>query len=303
MLAVLGWWGQARADDSRPPVRLELGDCLAPVRDDVQRAIRVEVGDATDDPDAVAVRVDCAADGLAAGVVLEVRRPGSERRYRYALDWRAQPLDARPRLVGLAVAEAVDASRIELTAIAEPAPPAIVAPVIAAAASAWSFAVMVDWRAFSAPGGATLVGVGVAPTRQLSPRLRLATDLIVDGATVISTSGAVVVRSLSSAPRVVYRAGARVHGELGVGVRVGAVSLQGEAIRGSSLAGQRVVRAWLGPIATLAIGAALTPNVAMTASVELGRTVADATPRDLGQPVASLSGTWTSVGLGVAVTL
>lgn len=35
----------------------------------------------------------------------DVRPAGSLRRYRYALDWHRQPVDARSRLVGLAVAE------------------------------------------------------------------------------------------------------------------------------------------------------------------------------------------------------
>ena len=112
-----------------------------------------------------------------------------------------------------------------------------------------------------------------------------------------------VVRSASSAPRLVYRAGGRVHGELGLGVRIGIASLHGEALRGSQLAGRRLVRAWLGPIATLAIGVDLTPKLGIIASLELGRTAAGATARELGQPVASLGGRWTSFGLGVAVTL
>jgi len=87
-VAVVALGAPAHAED-RPPVRLELGACLDGDRDAIQHAVRVEVGDdAADDARAVVVRVDCAASGLEAGVVLEVVPPDGARRYRYALDWR-----------------------------------------------------------------------------------------------------------------------------------------------------------------------------------------------------------------------
>jgi hypothetical protein len=135
--------------------------------------VRVELGDAPAEGDAraVTVRIECAADGLDAGVVLEVRPPDSPRRYRYALDWRAQPPDARPRLIGLAVAEAVDASRIELTAVPEPSPPG--RPIEArpsAIPSDWSVALVGARRAFSGRNGVDLLGVGLVTVRRLSQR-------------------------------------------------------------------------------------------------------------------------------------
>lgn len=294
----------ASADD-RPPIRLELDACLDPARDDIERAVRVEVGsDDAGDPRAVAVRIACATAGLDAGVVLEVRPPDSARRYRYALDWRAQPVDARPRLIGLAVAEAVDASRIELVAVAEPA--AIVAPAPPRAVSAppaWSLGVAIERRAFAGHGGAALIGVGLAPARRLTPHLRVALELAAEGATVLTESGAVVVRSLSAAPRLGYRVGARVHGELGIGARLGVVRITGEALPNSQLVGQHLVRPWLGPAASLAIGADLAPNLALTAGVELGVAVTGATARDLGQPIAVLDGAWAALGVTATLAL
>ncbi|MEO7735664.1 MAG: hypothetical protein ABIY55_32215 [Kofleriaceae bacterium] len=298
--------GGAAHGDERPPVRLELGACLDGTHDAIQHAVRVEVGDdAASDTRAVAVRVDCAAEGLDAGVVLEVRPPDGARRYRYALDWRAQPVDARPRLIGLAVAEAVDASRIELTAVAEPVEVAASPrpPLVAVAASPWSFAIALGQRAFSAGAGVDLVGVGFQPVRRLTPELRIAADLVVEGATVLTTSGAIAVRSLSTAPRLVYRLGGAVHGELGLGARLGVVSLAGEALPRSQLVGHRLVRAWLGPLATLAIGTDLTPRLAVAASFELGLVATGATARDLGEPVAVLEGAWTSFALSATIAL
>jgi hypothetical protein len=302
------------ADDlgrQRSPVRLELGACLEHEREAIQHAVRVEVGDDTpipDDASAVAVRVDCAADGLDAGVVLDVRQPGSPRRYRYALDWRAQPLDARPRLVGLAVAEAVAASRIELTAVPEPPPPtpghgSIDAPGTTRVTSGWTVAFVGDQRTFSARGGVDLLGVGVMPTRRLSMHLYLAADVLAEGATVLTASGAVAVFSVSSAPRIVYRVGGGLHGELGIGARVGIVRMHGEALPQSRIVGESLVRGWLGPAATVAVGANLTPGVAVSARFELGIIAAGATARDLGEPVATLGGAWTSLGLAATIAM
>jgi hypothetical protein len=294
----------------RPPVQLQLATCLDGERDAIERAVRVEVGEApsADDAVAVAVRVECAADGLDAGVVLEVRPPGSARRYRYALDWRAQPPDARPRLIGLAVAEAVDASRIELTAVAEPPLPApgrgaIDAAVAPRGAPDWSVALVADQRTFSARGGVDLLGVGLMPTRRLSPHLGLAADLIAESTTVLATSGAVAVLSVSAAPRIAYRTGGRLHGELGLGVRLGVVRMRGEALPGGPFAGASLVRLWLGPVADFAIGFELTPGLSLRAGFELGAVVAGATARDLGEPVAALGGTWTSFALAAAIAL
>ncbi len=292
---------------ARGPVRLEIASCLAAELDAIQRAVRVEIKqDATaEDATAVAVRVDCAVGGLEAGVVLDVRHPGSARHYRYALDWRAQPGDARPRLIGLAVAEAVDASRIELVAVPEPAladpragrTPAITAP------PTWSLALVALRRSFTGSAGVEVLGVGLMPARRVSPRVRLAADLVVEGTTVLASSGAVAVRSVSSAPRIAYRLGGRLHGELGLGLRVGVVHIQAESLPGSQLAGERLVRVWLGPAATLALGAELTHGLALTAALELGVVATGATARDLGEPVAALRGAWTSFGVAAAISL
>ncbi|HEY0992487.1 MAG TPA: hypothetical protein VGD80_35785, partial [Kofleriaceae bacterium] len=180
-------------------MRLELAACLAEAHDAIERAVRIEVGEPpdVDDTSAIAVAVDCVAGGLDEGVVVEVRPPGNPRRYRYALDWRAQPPDARPRLIGLAVAEAVDASRIELVAV--PEPPIVLGPAPghgldatgrARAASDWRIAVTGVRRAFSAQAGVDLLGAGLIAARRLSPHLALSADLLTETATVLTASGA-----------------------------------------------------------------------------------------------------------------
>jgi hypothetical protein len=306
----VGFAAAADADElrgARPPVELELAACLEDSRDAIERAVRVELGDAPAEaePRAVSVRVECAADGLDAGVVLEVRPPGSPRRYRYALDWRAQPPDARPRLIGLAVTEAVDASRIELTAVPEPARPG--RPIEAASPAAgrpdWQVALAGVRRSFSGHVGVDLLGVGVAPVRRLSAHLAVAADLAAEGATALTGSGTVGVLSVSSAPRLVLRTAGRLRGELGVGARIGVVRMRGEALPGGPLTGGSLVRLWLGPAADLAVGLDVAPRVSLRAEVELGVVATGATARDLGKPVAAISGAWTSFGLAAVIEL
>jgi len=113
----------------------------------------------------------------------------------------------------------------------------------------------------------------------------------------------VVVRSLSTAPRLVYRTGGSLYGELGLGARLGVVRTSGEALPGSQVVGQRLVRAWLGPAATLAIGIDLTPHLSVTTGVELGLVATGATARDLGEPVATLDGAWASFELTTTIAL
>lgn len=302
-LACPAW---ADAGSQRPPVRLSLGACLGDELAAFHRAIRVELGDGIAGPDqpGVAVDVDCAPGGIDAGIVLVVRQPASPRAYRYALDWTAQPVDARPRLLGLAVAEAVDASRIELIAVPEP----VQAPAIAAAAtprelSGWTIALTGHQRRFAGQRGVTTVGAGIAPARSLSAHLQLAADLLVEGTSVLTSSGAVAVRALSVAPRIAYRTAGRVYGELGAGVRLGVVRLAGEPLPHSGLVGETLVRAWLGPTATLAAGAVVTSSLAITASLELGTTATGATARDVGEPVAAIDGGWLSLGIAATIAL
>jgi hypothetical protein len=254
----------------------------------------------------VTVHVACAADDPDAGVVLEVHPPRGARRYRYALDWRAQPVDARPRLLGLAVAEAVDASRIELTAV--PEPPRVVAPGATSAppparAADWTVALIGHRRAFSGAAGVDLLGAGLAPTRRLSQRVRLIGDVLVDGTTVLSDSGVVIVRSVSSAMRIAVRAGGHAHAELGLGARIGVVDMRGEALLGTPFIAHRLTRLWLGPTATAALGADLTSTIAVRALFELGVVATGTTARDRGEPVAGFDGTWTSFGVAIVIAL
>jgi hypothetical protein len=300
-VAIVAATASRASADERPAVHLELGACLDGEREPLERAVRLELGKPADDATTVDVAVDCAVGGVDAGLVIEVRSPRTARRYRYALDWHAQPIDARPRLAGLAVVEAVDASQIELTAIAEPAP--VAPPALRVEASPWAVAVGPTRRAFAGGAGVALVGGGVGASRAVSSHVRVAIDLVVEGDTVVVASGAIAVQSMSSSPRLVYRVGDRVHAELGVGARVGAVMMRGEPLAGGALEGRTFARPWAGPAASLGAGISLTRALALDATVELG-TAMGATARDLsGQPAAMADGRWTAFGMALNVSL
>jgi hypothetical protein len=313
VLVVLASDASANERGPRPPVQLDLDDCIDGERDAIQRAVRIELGDdapAIDDASAVLVRVECAANGIDGGIVITVRQPGNPRRYRYALDWHAQPTDARPRLLGLAIAEAVDASRIELTAVPErAASEPTVGPVARApvARSSWTLSVLGGQRSFATDHGLGLLGLGLMPSRRLSHRLRLALDVTVETTTVVVPSGVLRAASLSSAPQISYellgRPGGGLHAEIGAGVRIGVVRMVGESIPGAALVAGRLVRPWFGPAATALVGFDLTPSVSLDASVELGAVTSGATARDLGQPVAVVGGPWTSLRVAATIAL
>jgi hypothetical protein len=256
------------------------------------------------------------SDNLDAGVVIDVRPPDSARHYRYALDWSAQPANARPRLLGLAVAEAVDASRIELTALPEPRldvdhlghPPdrghagsQIGSPRVA---SAWDLAIVAAQRSFAAGEGVRLLGLGVTPRRWLSSHVRLDLDLTAEADTVPVTSGTIEVLSISAAPRLAYRVGARLHADLGVGARAGAVRMRARVSHDSALGAGSLVRLWAGPAATASLGFALTQSVAVDVHFEAGKVAAGgATARNFNTVAATLDGVWTSFGVAAIIAL
>lgn len=289
-------------------MRLALDDCLAGAREAIELAVRVELKDvvldaeppAGEDPRTVAVRIECAAGGVSAGVVLIVAPRHAARRYRYALDWSTQPIDARPRLIGLAVAEAVDASQIELVAV--PEPPASIAGA-ALAPSVWAVAVFGTTRSFSSARGINFLGVGVMPVLRLSRAARLVADVVAEADTVFADTGIITARSLSCAPRFAYRTDSRPYVEVGAGGRFGVVQLRGEARDSSLFTGRQLVRAWLGPAVTAAVGIALTPAVSLSAGAEAGVVAVGAVARDFGAPVAAVDGTWLSLSAAVTISL
>jgi hypothetical protein len=308
---VLGVGGRAGADE-RPPVRLELSTCLPLDAEAVRRAVYVELGTlaADEDASATAVSVDCTATG----VLLSIQPAGSERRYRYALDWSTQATEARPRLLALAIAEAVDASRLELTALpavesAAPAP-ATKAPSAAPAAPPahpgprYGFALEGGVRDFAADHGASLRGGGLALSTRRTPHLGAAADLLVEGGSTVTTSGVIEATTLSTS----LRGTAEVSsgdwfGEVGAGARVGVVRLRGQTLTAGPIAAGATTRVWLGPAATVTFGVRLASSLRVALGAEVGFAALGATARDLGDPALSLSSTWTSLWLAASIDL
>lgn len=285
----------AEAPPAARSIALAIDGCLDSVRTEIERAVQLEVPRAD-----ARIAVTCAGGDSERGAIIEIQPAQSARRYRYALDWQAQPRDARPRLLGLAVAEALAASRIELVAVPEPPPPNI-APH-PAAPSRWTVGALGGGHWFAGEHGVAALGGGVTIGRRWSSRVRLAADLFAEGSTEPTGSGVITVVAMSAAPRLAYRVGGRAYAEAGLGARVGIVAMRGET-SGTGVRGSRFLRPWLGPIATLAVGAAISHALAVAVRLELGEAVVGSTARDFTVPSAAFDGRWSSVVLGVELAL
>jgi hypothetical protein len=308
VVVVAVWLGLTRlaAADERPPVRLLLSTCLPLDAEAVRRAVRVELATlaADDDTTATSVSVDCTATG----VLLTIQAPGAERRYRYALDWSTQDPEARPRLLALAVAEAVDASRIELTAL--PALESAAAPAATAAASVppphpgYAFALEGGVRNFSADHGASLRGAGVALSTRRTPYLGASVDLLLEGGSAVTTSGVIEATTLSTSVRGTAQVSSGDwFGEVGAGARVGIVRLRGETLTSGPFSAGATTRVWLGPAAEVAFGVRLASSLRVSLGAEVGFAALGATARDLGDPALALASAWTSLWLAASIDL
>ncbi len=294
--------GSLAGAEPRPPVRVELPDCLAAEREAIEQAIVLELGDQMiGEPIVVVVR--CAPEGPDAGIVLDVQRPNNPRHYRYALDWRGQAEDTRARLVGLAVVEAVDASGIELTAVGEP--PRVIVRYAAAPRhpADRTVALIGERRMFGGTHGADLLGFDVHLTQRLGEHTDAALGIGAGGDTVVTASGAVNVVAASIAPAIAIGSGDRLRGTIDGGVRIGVVRMQGTARPGAGIAGETKVRAWLGPEIGVAVGVRLGESFTIGARGEVGMTVVGASVRDFGMPVSALDGAWLSLGVSAMLSL
>ena len=302
-LAVHGSQAWAGVPGARPGVRIDLGACFDDDRDAMRRALGSELGDdaPADDPSTVDVLIDCMAGGRDTGVIVEVHWPGRLRSYVYALDWHVQPVSARPRLIALAIAAALDASWIGLAAIPPPAERDQGADPVPA--PTWALALIGSQRSFVTNAGVTLGGGGVMPSRRLSAHVLVAMDLIAEGANLALPSGAVDVFSVSSSPRVAIRVGDRLHAAFGFGARLGMVRLRGSGLGQDEASPDQPYRFWLGPTATTALGFDLTPGVSLDAGFEIGVVEYGTAVHDMGVPAVVLGGSWTSFGLSAAIAL
>lgn len=297
---------RARADEPRrilPPVRYEFAACLGRDFDPMLHALR-DVASPSQDIRTIDVVVDCVADGLDSGVVIEIRRPDRRRSYLYALDWHVQPRESRPHLLELAIAEALAASRLGLVAVAappvgadptEPPPPGT--------GPDWAVALIGTQRSFVVSGGIALGGGGVMPSRRVSRHLRFGLDVVTEGASIVLSKGPVEVLTVSSGPRITYRFGGRLHADLGFGLRFGVVRMRGPGFAESDLAAKDLVRVWAGPTTPVTFGVDLTPGVSLDAGFELGVVEGGANARDMGLPVVVMGGAWTSFSIAAAIAL
>jgi hypothetical protein len=166
-----------------------------------------------------------------------------------------------------------------------------------------SLAVAGGARSFHGEGGVQLVGLDLIPALRVAPQIRIAMDLAAEIATVLVPSGVVRVTAISIAPELGYRVGGTVHGDIAAGARIGVARMAGEVLPDTTFVAATITRAWFGPYAAIAGGVSIGHRASVDARLELGVVAASVTARDFGDAVASISGIWTGLRVGVSVEL
>jgi hypothetical protein len=284
--ALLAVSAPARAQ--HPLVRLDVA-CAEADADELRRIARVELRallvDGTAGPDLTHVRVVC-KDGLAA---LTVDDPLTGKSLRRVVVLAGAAPAVRPRLLGLAVAELVAASWIELALNPAPAlPPAEPPPSPAAKAAGGSVARMrlgggagtwSPWslRALGAFGltgftsGPVLLGGGVRLSKDLPAHLALSVDLMFVHRSEAVSLGRVATDIITTAPALVARL--RV-GPVdlcgGVGFRVGGVRLTGSPTDPMTARGDSLAAAFYGPMLTVSSSVKLWRFLILEVAGEVG---------------------------------
>lgn len=324
VIAALGWlcWGPAaRADAVVPaatrPVRLAAERCGAGFVQQLDALLRIELGPrmagaappAQPARDAIAVALACNGDQL---VAIASAGDGRERREPIAL---AQtPLELRPRVAALRVAELVRAldqalalvdARAPVSRIAAPRAPAA-APDTAADSATASFERAEPWElALLAYGGAFhgdgtwLWGAALALDHALGP-FAVGAGLVLAQRNAESALGETATFSAQLAPHVLWSLGAgRWRLRAGAGCALGLVRVAAEPRPG---AGARPLTApWVAPHALAVLDHAFTPALALQLRAAAGGVALPVVAQvERGRDIA-LRGLYTELQLGLAL--
>jgi hypothetical protein len=272
--ALWGLWGALLATPvparaQHPLVRLDVA-CPEARPEEMRRIVRVELRalmvDEPSGPDLTRVHVVCKG-GLAA---LTVDDPLTGKSLRRVVSLEGAAPAVLPRLLGLAVAELVAASWIELALNPTPALPPAEPPASAGAREAGSAAVRArlaagpaTWSpwglraagAFVLTGftsGPVLVGGGLRLGKDLPKHLALSLDVMfVHGSELVSL-GRVAIDLITAAPALLARLQlGPVDLRGGLGFRVGGVRLTGSPADPATARGGSLATAFYGPILTV----------------------------------------------------
>jgi hypothetical protein len=292
-LFVLAFTAVARADDL---VELSIDDCAGASRAAISKLVRLELPAQDEPAPAATMRASLRCRGEVADLVVHDARGTQE----LSLSLHDTPLQARPRLLALSIAELVATGRLEPSAPVAPVAPAPIATVARTVrASLWlSFGVLREAKpALWSPLLALAAGYDWGSIAGLA-------DLAFESGESRSERAAVRARvlSLSLVPMLPLLRG-RVPLALGVGARAGWAWLDARP-HSSDLAGRALSGPYFAPVARAALGLALSERWSLRLELELGYVVKGLRGLDAdGSALLKLADWRSSASLGIGVAL
>jgi hypothetical protein len=318
LLVALASPGVARAEESHPTVELRLDPsvegCVGNL-DTVRRAVVIDLGAelvAEHQVDATQVDVTCTGDEATIRVDDPLTRKLVERRVGLG----QQPRAGRARLLGLAIAETVAASWVELEMVGseEPradvvaAPPQHLRSGAAAVAQARlrvhrspatsmpTLGLAATVRGFTGDDLVT-AGARVDGAWPVGARLAIHLDLTGEWGRASAAAGDVDAWSLSIAPRVAARVSwAAFELSASVGFRLGLVDLRGKS-RNLDVVARSFMAPWGGPLCALEARTSLARHLAVALGLEAGRVTLEVQGQVESARAAGISGWWAGAWL------
>jgi len=319
LLVLLPGRHASAAPDKHPLVYLELDACLDVPREEVRRLIALELGAVAEFADTKAGdRTRVAA--LCQGGLIELRvdDPITGKALQRTIDLSEAPR-ARARLLALAMVELVSTSWTELETNPEPQVPPVGPRGSAESRHAAEQVVRTQSERsafrrlrlvafgggqafFSGPG--VLGGAGLRLAKDHPLHLGWVADVQAHHGTATASLGTVAVDTVSfGAALVVHQAWSRLGLHVGIGLRGGAVRLDGTPRNAEVAVGQSGWAAWGGPMAQVSLGVVATRRLLFELGVESGFVVSSVGGLVAGVRELSLGGAWIGFQLGVGIFL
>jgi hypothetical protein len=297
---------------------LDMRACAAVSAEAVRRILVVEIGDLLVGGDESAPSGSDRLTLRCAGNLVWVEAAGDDGAHSVERPLRLSdfPGDAAPRALALAGLELLAArspalrARIEARQAPTPAPkpalastPAVVRAPAAAAAGTPApprlyFGVGGSWRRFLVDQGVSAWGGQAQVLRRLGRLLDLGADVEASGGTTPVRLGDANSLLLSAGGTLGVCGGGPAAGvALDLGGRVGLARLAGSAANPTSVTGAAVWHPWGGPLARARGYVGFGP-LALTLSIEAGRSLSTVRGLAEGATVLSVSGFWTAISFG-----
>jgi hypothetical protein len=311
-------YAQGASSQAHPPVRLDIGTCVGAPEHEVRRIVGVELGAllagaSSPATETTLVRVGC--EGKL--TTLRVEDPVSGKSLERMVDLSEVDRSARARLLGLAAAELVSASWVELEANPRPD----VAPVGARASPETTRAARASVQArlplrlplrmtaigsrrwFLARGGA-LWGGGLRASEDSFPAIGWSADVLVEHGTIAASLGTVAIDTVTvGGALLLHHEWSIVSMRSGLGLRGGVATMHGEPYARHLAEGKSVAAPWVWPMLVVGVSVAPARPLVVELGAEGGYVVLPMGGRVGGTREVLLDGAWVSAQLGVGMFL